>query len=188
MHIPFPPRVPSSRSIGARSSGSRIATRLKRGFIAARAGLCLGVTMVAAKSPVIPERLTPRDSFVETAALSVTATGFKNTKGKAIFALYASPEAWLKTEKAVRLETVPISGEKVIVVFRDVAAGVYAAAVIHDENENGKLDMRYFPVPHPSEGAGVSNDARKKFGPPSWEDAKFSLPDSAFAITIKLQY
>jgi uncharacterized protein (DUF2141 family) len=120
--------------------------------------------------------------------LSVTATGFKSTKGQAIVALYSSAESWLKSEKALRVETLKIDGASVTVRFADLTPGVYAASAIHDENENGKLDMRYFPIPRPREGAGVSNDARKSLGPPSWDDAKFTLPDSAYAITITLRY
>ncbi|MFI5229878.1 MAG: DUF2141 domain-containing protein, partial [Gemmatimonadales bacterium] len=100
----------------------------------------------------------------------------------------ASSESWLKSEKAMRLETVKIEGPSVTVTFADLQPGVYAASAIHDENVNGKLDMRYFPIPRPKEGAGVSNDARKRLGPPSWDDAKFVLPDSAYAITIALRY
>jgi len=121
-------------------------------------------------------------------ALSITASGFRNTKGRAIIALYASSEAWLKSDKALRVETATIDGPSVTVRFIDLQPGVYAASAIHDENDNGKLDMRYFPVPRPSEGAGVSNNGRKRFGPPSWEDATFVLPDSAYAITINLRY
>lgn len=152
------------------------------------ARLCAGVIMTVGIPPGKSERLTPWRSSARAGALSVIATGFKNTKGKAIFALYASSEAWLKTDKALHVETVPITGDSVTVVFRDLIPGVYGASVIHDENGNGKLDMRWLPVPRPREGAGVSRDARKKFGPPSWDDAKFSLTDSSYAITIKLQY
>jgi uncharacterized protein (DUF2141 family) len=152
------------------------------------ARLCVGVTMTVTIPLGTSERLTSWRAPAHAVALSVMATGFKNTKGKAIFALYASSEAWLKTEKALHVETVPITGDSVTVVFRDVMPGVYGASVIHDENGNGKLDMRWLPVPRPREGAGVSRDARKKFGPPSWDDAKFALSDSSYAITIKLQY
>ncbi len=132
-------------------------------------------TAVAAKPP-------------QSTTLSITATGFRNTKGQAIFALFDSPERWLKNEKATRTATVKIAGPAVTVTFTDLQPGVYAASAIHDENENGKLDMRYFPIPRPREGAGVSKGARKRLGPPSWDDAKFVLPDSAYAITIALRY
>ena len=136
-----------------------------------------------AAAPVAATRAT-RESI----RLTVTATGFRNTKGRAIVALYTSKEAWLHTEKALRVRTVPITGPDVTVTFDSLAPGTYAASAIHDENENGKLDMRYFPIPHPREGAGVSNNARKALGPPAWNDARFVLPDSATAITFTIRY
>lgn len=120
--------------------------------------------------------------------LSITATGFKNTTGQAIIALYSSKETWLKSDRALRLQTVAIVGSSVTVTFDTLSPGTYAASAIHDENKNGKLDMRYFPIPRPREGAGVSNNARKALGPPSWDDAKFVLGDSASAITFRIRY
>lgn len=120
--------------------------------------------------------------------LQVTATDFKNTKGQAIFALYDSKGAWLKLEKALRVVKVPISGGSVDFTFKDVPAGVYAVSVIHDENSNGKLDMHWFPVPGPDEGAGVSNDATATIGPPSYNDSKFRLTDAGGRIRLKIRY
>jgi uncharacterized protein (DUF2141 family) len=120
--------------------------------------------------------------------LSVSAEGFKNTKGQAIIAVYSSKETWLQLEKAIRLQKVKPVKTEINVKFEDLVPGTYAVGVIHDENENGKLDMRYFPFPRPREGAGVSNDARKNMGPPSWDDSKFTLSSAGTAINIKIRY
>ena len=123
-----------------------------------------------------------------TVSLTISVTGFRNEKGQAIVALYASKESWLKSGRALRSRTLKITGSGVTVVFDSLEAGTYAASAVHDENANGKLDMRYFPIPGPSEGAGVSNNARKALGPPSWDDAKFTLGDSAKAIAFSIRY
>jgi uncharacterized protein (DUF2141 family) len=120
--------------------------------------------------------------------LTITATGFRNTTGQAIIALYSSKETWLKSARALRLQAVPIVGSSVTVTFDSLVPGTYAASAIHDENKNGKLDMRYFPIPRPREGAGVSNNARKALGPPSWHDAKFIVRDTATALTFNIRY
>jgi len=120
--------------------------------------------------------------------LSVSAEAFKNTKGQAIIAVYSSKETWLQPDKAIRFQKVkPVTAE-INVRFEGLAPGTYAVSVIHDENENGKLDMRYFPIPRPREGAGVSNDARKSIGPPAWEDSRFTLSSVGTAIHIKIRY
>jgi uncharacterized protein (DUF2141 family) len=120
--------------------------------------------------------------------LSVAATGFKNLEGQAIVAVYVSKETWLHADKAFRLQKVKLAGPSITVDFADLAPGTYGVSVIHDENGNGKLDMRYLPVPGPREGAGVSNNARKQFGPPSWDDSKFALTDKDAVIEIKIRY
>lgn len=120
-----------------------------------------------------------------TVALAVRASGFRNPTGQAIVALYRSSSDWLKVARAYRLATVPIENGVVDVRFDGLGAGAYAVSVIHDENRNGKLDMRWFPWPKPKEGAGVSNDARG--GPPKWQDAKLELRGDA-AIQVSLTY
>ena len=122
-----------------------------------------------------------------TANLTVTAAEFRNRTGHARFALYTVEDSWLDNEKAFRVATVSIESTTVKTVFRDLTPGVYAAAVFHDENDNGKLDMRYFPFPKPREGAGVSNNHRR-LGKPRWSDATFTLPDTGATIVISLAY
>jgi uncharacterized protein (DUF2141 family) len=117
--------------------------------------------------------------------ITVHATGFRNADGQAIVALYRSASDWLKVGQAHRVATVPIGNGAVDVRFDGLDAGTYAVSVIHDENRNGKLDMRWFPWPKPKEGAGVSNDARG--GPPRWRDAKLELDRDA-NIQVSLTY
>ena len=107
---------------------------------------------------------------------------------QAIVAVYSSKDAWLKVDRAVQVRKVKISGKKVDVTFNGLAPGAYAVSVVHDENENGKLDIRYFPYPRPEEGAGVSNDATATIGPPSWSDSTFRLTDKGGGIRIKVRY
>ena len=122
-------------------------------------------------------------------ALTVNAVGFKGAKGQALVALYDSGDTWLKHDRALRLEKIkPIKDGSVTLTFRDLPPGDYAVEVIHDENENGKLDMRWLPYPHPAEGAGASNDAAATLGPPSYADARFRLGVAGGAITIHMRY
>jgi uncharacterized protein (DUF2141 family) len=150
--------------------------------------LCSLKTIVV--TAVLARVLSPNIAYGPDAktTLSVSAEGFKNTKGQAIIAVYPSKETWLQPEKAIRLQKVKPVRAEINVKFEDLAPGTYAVSVIHDENENGKLDMRYFPIPRPREGAGVSNDARKNMGPPSWEDSRFTLSSAGAAIHIKIRY
>lgn len=124
----------------------------------------------------------------EKVSLTVSALDFRNTKGQAIVAVFDSKDAWPKIDKALKVEKVKLDKATLDVTFRDLPPGTYAVEVIHDENENGKLDMRWLPYPKPVEGAGASNDAPASVGPPSWSDARFKLTDKGGAITIHLRY
>ena len=124
----------------------------------------------------------------ERVRLSVSAVDFRNTRGQALVAVFDSKDSWLKLDKAVRLEKVKLDKTTLDVTFRELPPGTYGVAVIHDENENGKLDMRWLPYPKPIEGAGASNDAPASVGPPSWSDARFKLTEKGGALTIHLRY
>lgn len=157
---------------------------MKRGFRwgGAVVGAC------AAMSAPGDLRAEPAAPAGTKATLAITATGFEGTKGQAIVAVYATKDTWLKVDRAYRIKKMPISGGTVVATFTDLPPGIYAVSVIHDANSNGKLDMHWFPVPGPDEGAGVSNDAKAVFGPPSFDDARFQLSESSGAITIKIRY
>jgi len=145
-------------------------------------------TLLAAMVAVMAGGVNLMASGQETLGrIVVTAEGFRNTKGKAHFALYRQGEKWLKPDEAFRSQIIEIGGDVVKVTLDQVPYDTYAVNVIHDENENGKLDMRWFPWPKPKEGAGVSNN-RLGAGPPSYDKAKFELSEPSVEIRIELQY
>ena len=97
--------------------------------------------------------------------------GFDNNDGTAMIAIYDSEDNFL--EKRFKGELAPIADNKSVVTFTDIPDGVYAISVVHDEDNNGKLNMRMGF--YPAEDTGASNDAPARFGPPKWEDAKFEV-------------
>jgi uncharacterized protein (DUF2141 family) len=58
--------------------------------------------------------------------------------------------------------------------------------VLHDEDNDGKMATKW--MGQPAEGWGVSNDARGRFGPPSFEDAAFEVVAGGTRIVIQLEY
>ena len=69
-----------------------------------------------------------------------------------------------------------------------VTPGEYAMAVFHDENANNDLDRNIFGIP--SEGTGASNDAHNAFGPPGYDDARFTYPADAWVhrLVVHIHY
>jgi len=115
--------------------------------------------------------------------LEVTMTHFNNDEGIARVGLYNTSEDFLEKEYKT-LQTV-ITDQSATVTFTDIPDGVYAISCYHDEDNNGRLNMRFGMIP--SEDYGCSNGAKGFFGPPKWEDAKFEIANGELkAITIKL--
>ena len=82
---------------------------------------------------------------------------------------------------------VPSEKGTTTVVFTDVPPGEYAAQGFLDEHDWGEVrrDMLGFP----ENGIGFSNDAPMNFGPPKWDDARFTVrPDGAVHVFMTLHY
>ena len=69
--------------------------------------------------------------------------------------------------------------------FDGMAPGTYAAALMHDENANDKLDMA---VMIPREGFGFSRNPTVVTGPPKFKSAAFSIGSDATAQSVKMKY
>jgi uncharacterized protein (DUF2141 family) len=63
--------------------------------------------------------------------------------------------------------------------FESLPSGTYAAAVFHDKNDNGRIDLNFFGIP--TEAWGVSNNARPQRRAPRFDEASFQLIDGETA-------
>jgi len=75
--------------------------------------------------------------------------------------------------------------ETLVITFPDVRPGTYAIALLHDENGNGRADKAAMI---PREGFGFSRDARVRMGPPTFDDAAFSVGSEPVQQTIRMRY
>ncbi|MFN7219814.1 MAG: DUF2141 domain-containing protein [Burkholderiales bacterium] len=82
---------------------------------------------------------------------------------------------------------VPINGRKAACAFPNIEAGTYAVAVVHDENNNGRVDKNFLGVP--TEGYGASNNRTYALSSPKWEESKFVLkPSETLMLQVNLRY
>lgn len=116
--------------------------------------------------------------------LRVTVTNIKKAEGSINIGLFIEEGKFLKEATVGKI----VKAEKgqVTAVFENLPKGKYAASVIHDKNENGKLDTNFLGIP--TEGFGFGNDAMNTFGPPSFEKASFEWDGKDKTITMKLKY
>jgi uncharacterized protein (DUF2141 family) len=119
----------------------------------------------------------------------VTAVGIRtNQGGSVIFALCKGKANWLDVDNSFLKKIMKATSDSIAVTFEGVPYdSSYAIEVIHDKNENGKLDMRTFPYPRPKEGGGVSHNTFR-LGPPDYNKARFAVSDSLISIRIVMRY
>jgi uncharacterized protein (DUF2141 family) len=71
-------------------------------------------------------------------------------------------------------------------VFTQLAPGRYAIIVVHDENDNGRLDRDFMGAP--TEGYGFGNDAQGFFSAPSFDAAAITVGSADLTTSITLIY
>ncbi len=116
--------------------------------------------------------------------LDVTVTGIRSAKGTVLVAVCDT--ATFLQETCRYKGRAPAAVGSVVVRIAGVPPGVYAAQAYADENDNGKIDRNFFGIP--TEGLGFSNDAKMRFGPPSFADAAFTLGVAGGRIQFSLHY
>lgn len=120
-------------------------------------------------------------------SVTVEITNLKSSKGSVLVSLFNNKEHFPREgEKAIGKGKATIVNGKATITFKDLPYGKYAAALLHDENNNLKMDTNMVGIP--KEGYGFSNDAKGAMGPPSFEKAAFELNAPQKKITIKATY
>lgn len=122
---------------------------------------------------------------VTAADLKVKISDVRVHTGTLSALLVNSDAAWNGKAEPVtgRIAKADTSGE-VSLVFKDLAAGKYAIRVMHDENDNGKLDTN--AVGMPTEGYGFSNNP-VVMRPATFEEATFEVTEAGNTINIVLR-
>lgn len=127
------------------------------------------------------------DKGPDTASLEVRVEGIDHTDGQLRFALFGGPDGFPSDHAlADKVDIVTIAGSSVSWNAGEIPTGMWAVAVLHDEDGDGEMATGW--MGRPSEGWGVSNDARGSFGPPSFEDAAFKVDGGGAKIVVQLTY
>jgi uncharacterized protein (DUF2141 family) len=105
----------------------------------------------------------------------VTVTGPKATAGRVGCSLFSAAKGFPMDASGARAVWHPAGGGQVECRFAAVADGTYAIAVSHDLNDNNVVDTNFLGIP--TEGWGVSNNARPKLRAPRFDEAAFKVSD-----------
>ena len=102
--------------------------------------------------------------------LEIEITGIKNDEGNIMLQLFD------EKENVVNQGMGAIKDKKCTISFKNLKPAKYAIRYFHDENKNEVLDTNTLGIP--KEGYGFSNNARGRFGPPSFEKWLFELNEN----------
>ena len=122
--------------------------------------------------------------FATCQKLTIVVSNVKSDKGYVRVALYNSPKSFMI--KPVLTGEAKAREGHVMVVFENIREGEYAATVLHDLNNNKKMDENLLGIP--KEGFGFSNDAMGAFGPPVYKECIFPVTGSSVTTGVKLRH
>jgi uncharacterized protein (DUF2141 family) len=126
-------------------------------------------------------------SAADKSTIEVEVTEIRSSKGEVEIFLFSQKEGYpMDPTKALKRERIKIDKNKSTGTFSDIPYGTYAIAGYHDENGDGALNFNFLHIP--KEGVCASNDAKGHMGPPSFEDAKFTITSALVKITMKMSY
>lgn len=118
--------------------------------------------------------------------VNVAVTNLRSAKGQLMVCLTQNPKAFPDCSKdgAAQRKLVPL-GNAGSIIFGNVAPGIYAIAIVHDENANEKMDLRLFV---PREGFAFSRNPKIGFGPPKFKSASFEVGSNPVSQSVKMKY
>lgn len=119
-----------------------------------------------------------------TGTIMVIAQGCTTDAGRVRLEL-ARAEEGFDAGNGFRAAAVPVRDGTATHAFENIPYGTYAVRLFHDANDNGELDTNFMGISE--EAYGFSNDARDRFGPPSFDEAAFVLDADSLTITINVR-
>jgi uncharacterized protein (DUF2141 family) len=121
--------------------------------------------------------------------LRIHVDGLRNSTGDVGTTIFTSPDGWPEdNNKAFRHgpTAIPAGEKQITAVWENLPAGDYGVAVIHDENQNHKLDRNFLGIP--KEGFGFANNPHVMLSAPGFKEALVHVACPATEITIHMQY
>ncbi len=120
-------------------------------------------------------------------SLSIHVTGFRGAKGMLGAELFTSSAGWPEdVDRAFRHASFPIHGQEATAIFDHLPPGRYGIVVLHDENENKKLDRNLLQIP--KEGFGFANNPHVLLVAPPLEKASIPVTCPMTRTDVKLIY
>ena len=118
--------------------------------------------------------------------LTLKVDGIRSERGNILVALYDDPDAFSAGSQTQTVSSVQLRSTKGTIRFtwHGLSPGVYALAIMHDENSNGKMELK---GPIPLEGYAYSQGAGKTTVP-SFKEAGFEITNQGQTLATQVIY
>ena len=143
--------------------------------------LCLAILSPLETSPAEDAHT----SHNQTGNVTVQLTGFENDQGTVKLCVCRSEEEYTGKTKEFCTASAELKSKKAEWVFKNMPYGRYSIKAFHDKNGNSKMDTNFAGMP--VELYGFSNNARARFGLPSFARAAFTLNEPQVTVAIELK-
>lgn len=114
-------------------------------------------------------------------------SNFENNKGICRACLFNDAASFTGEGGApFRCVQVPVTAKKAQAIFENVPTGTYALFVLHDANNNNKMDKNFVGIP--KEGYGASRNKLPFAAAPTYKDNQFPVQNnSAVRLSVRLR-
>jgi uncharacterized protein (DUF2141 family) len=149
----------------------------------------LALMTVAIVVAMCPARCCCAQATQQACTLRIHVDGLRNRKGVVGALVFTSAVGWPEdVHKSFRHQYAPVAATSLsaTVVMQDLPPGNYGIVVLHDENENMKLDRNIFGFP--KEGFGFANNPKVYFRAPPFASAVMRVGCPATDTTIHIIY
>lgn len=117
--------------------------------------------------------------------LNVEINKVRSNKGNILLSVYNAEKGFpYESTSCIKIFKLKPQIGKVVLTTKDLPKGIYAIALFHDADGNGKLSTNMLGMP--KEGYAFSNDASNFLGLPSFKSASFHFQtDTTVYINMK---
>lgn len=146
--------------------------------------IMFAVRMITILALLFPCALFAQD---DQGTIVIEINGLKNSDGQVGILLFSREEGFpMDHTRAAKKIFAGINRNMCRVTLEHIPYGVYGISVFHDENADGKLRKNIFGIP--GEGIGASRNPAIRFGPPKFEEARFTLDAKEHKVVINMKY
>lgn len=122
----------------------------------------------------------------ESVSVRVRVEGFTDNKGLCRLLIYSHKKGFPDSASEAALSYTSLIKDRSADFFLKLVSGKYAFSVLHDENENGKMDKTWYGKP--AEGFGASNNPTHNTGPPAFDECVVNIGNNSSTFFIRINY